>query len=74
MLLEYGHKLLQLPMTYFDSHRSGEVVSRIGDVSRINGLIADVVLGLPSQLFIATVSLLLMLLYSPALTLSLIHI
>ena len=68
MLLEYGHKLLQLPMTYFDSHRSGEVVSRIGDVSRINGLIADVVLGLPSQLFIATVSLLLMLLYSPALT------
>lgn len=68
MLLEYGHKLLRLPMTYFDSHRSGEVVSRIGDVSLINGLIGDVVLGLPSQLFIAAVSLALMLAYSPALT------
>ncbi|MFO8237022.1 MAG: peptidase domain-containing ABC transporter, partial [Prochlorococcaceae cyanobacterium] len=68
MLLEYGHKLLRLPMTYFDSHRSGEVVSRIGDVSLINGLIGDVVLGLPSQLFIALVSLALMLAYSPALT------
>jgi ABC-type bacteriocin/lantibiotic exporter with double-glycine peptidase domain len=55
-------------MTYFDSHRSGEVVSRIGDVSMINGLISDVVLGLPSQLFIAAVSLALMLAYSPALT------
>lgn len=68
MLLEYGHRLLRLPMTYFDSHRSGEVVSRIGDVSLINGLIGDMVLGLPSQLFIAAVSLMLMLAYSPALT------
>lgn len=68
MLMEYGHKLLRLPMSYFDSHRSGEVVSRIGDVSLINGLIGDVVLGLPSQLFIAAVSLALMLAYSPALT------
>ncbi len=68
MLLEYGHRLLRLPMTYFDSHRSGEVVSRISDVSRINGLICDVVLGLPSQLFIAGVSLVVMVAYSPALT------
>ncbi|TVS02451.1 MAG: peptidase domain-containing ABC transporter [Cyanobium sp. PLM2.Bin73] len=68
MLLEYGHRLLRLPMTYFDSHRSGEVVSRIGDVSLINGLISTVVLGLPSQLFIAAVSLALMLAYSPVLT------
>ncbi|CAK6689926.1 hypothetical protein I1E95_09545 [Synechococcus sp. CBW1107] len=40
MLLEYGHKLLRLPMTYFDSHPSGEVVSRISNVSRINGMLA----------------------------------
>jgi ABC-type bacteriocin/lantibiotic exporter with double-glycine peptidase domain len=68
MLLEYGHQLLRLPMTYFDSHRSGEVVSRISDVNHINGLIGDVVLGLPSQLFVALVSLLVMVTYSPALT------
>jgi ABC-type bacteriocin/lantibiotic exporter with double-glycine peptidase domain len=68
MVLEYGHRLLQLPMTYFDSHRSGEVVSRLSDVSRINQLISELVLGLPSQLFIAVISLAVMVTYSPALT------
>lgn len=68
MVLEYGHRLLRLPMTYFDSHRSGEVVSRIGDISRINALISDLVLGLPSDFFIASISLVVMLLYSPPLT------
>ncbi|EDY39094.1 ABC transporter ATP-binding protein [Cyanobium sp. PCC 7001] len=68
MVLEYGHRLLQLPMTYFDSHRSREVVSRIGDISRINALISDLVLGIPSDLFIACVSLAVMLIYSPPLT------
>jgi ABC-type bacteriocin/lantibiotic exporter with double-glycine peptidase domain len=64
MVLEYGHQLLRMPMTYFDSHRSGEVVSRIDDISRINALISQLVLGLPSQLFIAAVSLVVMLAYS----------
>ena len=64
MVLEYGHQLLRMPMTYFDSHRSGEVVSRIEDISRINALISQLVLGLPSQLFIAVVSLVVMLAYS----------
>jgi ABC-type bacteriocin/lantibiotic exporter with double-glycine peptidase domain len=68
MVLEYGHRLLRLPMTYFDSHRSGEVVSRIGDISRINALISDLVLGLPSDFFIASISLVVMLIYSPPLT------
>ena len=68
MVLEYGHRLLRLPMTYFDSHRSGEVVSRISDISRINSLISDLVLGLPSELFIAAISLVVMLTYSPPLT------
>jgi ABC-type bacteriocin/lantibiotic exporter with double-glycine peptidase domain len=68
MVLEYGRQLFQLPMTYFDSHRSGEVVSRIADVSYINQLISDLMLGLPSQLFIACISLVVMLTYSPALT------
>lgn len=64
MVLEYGHQLLRMPMTYFDSHRSGEVVSRIGDISRINALISQLVLGLPSQLFIASISLVVMVMYS----------
>ena len=69
MVLEYGQRLLQLPLSYFDSHRSGEVVSRLGDVDRINELITDLVLGLPSQLFVATISVIVMLMYNPQLTL-----
>ena len=49
LTLEFGQKLLRLPMSYFDRHRSGEVVSRLADISRINNLIAEVVFGLPSQ-------------------------
>jgi ABC-type bacteriocin/lantibiotic exporter with double-glycine peptidase domain len=68
LYLDYGFKLLRLPMSYFDSHRSGEVVSRLGDADRINDLISQVVLGLPSQFFVALVSLGFMLFYSPQLT------
>ncbi len=31
LILDYGYQLLRLPLSYFDSHRSGEVVSRIAD-------------------------------------------
>ena len=70
LILDYGHKLLSLPMAYFDSHRSGEVVSRIGDIQRINNLVSQIVLGLPSQFFIALISLAIMLTYSSFLTLA----
>lgn len=70
LLLDYGYKLMRLPQTYFDSHRSGEVVSRIGDVRRVNTLVGQLVLTLPSQFFIAIVSLSLMLVYSWVLTLA----
>ncbi len=68
MLLNYGHKLLQLPMTYFDSHRSGEAVARFADVSLINQMISQIVLGIPSQLFVALVSFVVMITYSGPLT------
>ncbi|MFM7640111.1 MAG: peptidase domain-containing ABC transporter [Cyanobium sp.] len=68
MVMNYGHKLLQLPMSYFDSHRSGEVVARIGDVSLINTMIGTIVLGIPSQAFVAGISFLVMITYSGALT------
>ncbi len=68
LTLDYGFNLLRLPLSYFDAHRSGEVISRLGDVRTVNALISQIVLGLPSQFFIALVSLGLMLLYSWQLT------
>jgi ABC-type bacteriocin/lantibiotic exporter with double-glycine peptidase domain len=70
LILEYGRKLLRLPLSYFEGRRSGEVVSRIGDVNAINALVSQIVLGLPSQFFIALVSLSFMLFYSWGLTLA----
>jgi ABC-type bacteriocin/lantibiotic exporter with double-glycine peptidase domain len=68
LILEYGRKLLHLPLSYFEGRRSGEVVSRIADVHAINNLVSQIVLGLPSQFFIAVVSLGFMLFYSVELT------
>ncbi|URD49794.1 peptidase domain-containing ABC transporter [Chroococcidiopsis sp. CCNUC1] len=70
LILEYGRKLLHLPLSYFEGRRSGEVVSRIADVNSINQLVAQIVLGLPSQFFIALVSLSFMLFYSWGLTIA----
>ncbi|MEH2182096.1 peptidase domain-containing ABC transporter [Nostoc sp.] len=70
LILEYGRQLLRLPLSYFEGRRSGEVVSRIADVDHINELVAQIVLGLPSQFFIALVSLGFMLFYSWGLTLA----
>ncbi|NJL79846.1 MAG: peptidase domain-containing ABC transporter, partial [Richelia sp. SM2_1_7] len=70
LILEYGRKLLSLPLSYFEGRRSGEVVSRISDVDAINGLVSEIVLRLPSQFFIAVVSLGFMLFYSWTLTLA----
>ncbi|MCJ8282846.1 MAG: peptidase domain-containing ABC transporter, partial [Rivularia sp. ALOHA_DT_140] len=70
LILEYGRKLLHLPLSYFEGQRSGEVVSRIADVDAINNLVSEIVLGLPSQFFIAAVSLGLMLFYSWVLTIA----
>jgi ABC-type bacteriocin/lantibiotic exporter with double-glycine peptidase domain len=70
LILEYGRKLLHLPLSYFEGRRSGEVVSRIADVDVINHLVSQIVLGLPSEFFIALVSLGFMLFYSYQLTLA----
>lgn len=70
LIMEYGRKLLRLPLSYFEGRRSGEVVSRIADVDAINNLVSQIVLGLPSQFFIALVSLALMIFYSWELTLA----
>lgn len=70
LILEYGRQLLRLPLSYFEGRRSGEVVSRIADVNAINTLVSQIVLGIPSQFFIALVSLSFMLFYSWQLTIA----
>lgn len=69
LILEFAKTLLRLPLTYFEARRSGEIVSRLEDVQQINQLVAQVVISLPSQIFIAIISFGLMLFYSPSLTL-----
>lgn len=69
LVLEFGRQILRLPLTYYESHRSGEIVSRLKDIQEINQLVSQAVIGLPSQFFIAIVSFSLMLFYSWKLTL-----
>jgi len=69
LTLEFGRKLLNLPLLYYETRRSGEVISRLEDISRINELVADVAVKLPSSFFTALVSLGFMLFYSYKLTL-----
>lgn len=70
LILDYGYKLLRLPLSYFETRRSGEVTSRLADVNTINTLVTQVVLDLPSQFFIALVSLGVMVFYSWQLTIA----
>ncbi len=70
LVLEFGRQILRLPLTYYEARRSGEVVSRLQDIQDINQLVSQVVVSLPSQLFIALVSFAFMLFYSGKLTLA----
>jgi ATP-binding cassette, subfamily C, bacterial len=69
LILEFGRKILKLPLSYYESHRSGEIVSRLRDIADINQLIYQVVISLPSQLFIAIISFGIMFSYSSKLAL-----
>lgn len=69
LLLDYGNKLLKMPMQYFDSHRSGEVLSRITDLGQVNSMFNSLLLSLPSALFVALISFVVMLVYSVPLSL-----
>jgi ATP-binding cassette subfamily B protein/ATP-binding cassette subfamily C protein len=69
LILEFGRQILRLPLSYYESRRSGEIVSRLRDINEINQLVAQVVVSLPSQFFVAIVSLGFMLFYSSQLTL-----
>jgi ATP-binding cassette subfamily C protein len=68
LILEFGRQILRLPLSYYETRRSGEIVSRLEDIQEINQLVAHVVVSLPSQFFTALVSLGFMLFYSVKLT------
>ena len=68
LIFEFGRQILRLPLTYYESRRSGEIVSRLEDIQEINHLISQAVISLPSQFFVALVSLGFMLFYSVRLT------
>jgi len=59
-------------LNYYETRRSGEIVSRLRDINEINNLVARC--SLPSQLFIAVISFSFMLFYSWKLTLAVILI
>jgi ATP-binding cassette subfamily C protein len=68
LVLEFGRQILRLPLSYYEARRSGEIVSRLRDIDQINQLVAQVIVGLPSQFFIALVSFGFMIFYSWKLT------
>lgn len=74
LILEFGQQILRLPLTYYESRRSGEIVSRLRDIQQINKLISQVVVSLPSRFFIGVVSFILMLFYSWSLTMAAVSI
>lgn len=67
-VFEFGRQILRLPLAYYEARRSGEIVSRLRDIQEINQFISQIVVGLPSQVFIGIVSFCFMLFYSWKLT------
>jgi len=68
LILDFARQILRLPLDYYESRRSGEIASRLRDIQEINQLVAQVVVSLPSQFFIALISVSCMVFYSAKLT------
>ncbi|MDZ8050797.1 MAG: peptidase domain-containing ABC transporter [Aulosira sp. ZfuVER01] len=64
LVLEFVRQILTLPLTYYETHRSGEIISRLYDIQRIRNVISQLFVSLPSEFFIAVASLGLLLFYS----------
>lgn len=69
MVLDFGRQILRLPLIYYETRRSGEIVSRLEDIQQINQLVSNAIISIPSQFAIAIVALAFMLFYSIPLTL-----
>ncbi|HEY9702614.1 MAG TPA: ABC transporter transmembrane domain-containing protein, partial [Allocoleopsis sp.] len=66
---EFGRKILRLPLQYYETHRSGEVVSRLKDIQEVNFFVSQFLVRILTQSFTAIISFSLMLFYSGKLTL-----
>jgi ATP-binding cassette subfamily C protein len=64
LILEFARQILRLPLSYYETHRSGEIISRLRDIQRIRNVISQLLVNLPSEFFIAVASLGLLLFYS----------
>lgn len=69
LILEFGRQILRLPLAYYETHRSGEIVSRLRDIHQVNQLVSQAIVTLPSQFFVALISVCFMLFYSVRLSL-----
>ncbi|MEM9836773.1 MAG: peptidase domain-containing ABC transporter [Bacteroidota bacterium] len=63
LILGYYQHLLRLPQRFFDTMRTGEIVSRIGDAVKIRAFINDVAINLLVNVFIVLFSFGLMFTY-----------
>lgn len=68
LVMEFCRQILRLPLNYYETRRSGEIVSRLTDIKEINQLVSQVIVSFPSQFFIALISLIVMCIYSFSLT------
>lgn len=63
LMLGYYRHLLKLPQSFFDSMRSGEILSRMADAARINAFINGTLLSIVINVFTVIVSFSLMFSY-----------
>jgi len=63
LILGYYKHLFHLPQTFFDSMRTGEIISRINDATKIRLFINDVLISFGVNIFILIFSFLLMFTY-----------
>jgi ATP-binding cassette subfamily C protein len=61
---DFGKQILNLPFSYHEARRSGTVMSRLGDIQLINQLLSQIIIVVPSQLFVALVSIIVIAIYS----------
>jgi ATP-binding cassette subfamily B protein len=69
LILGYYKHLLQLPQRFFDTMRTGEIISRINDAVKIRAFINDTMISILVNLFIFVFSFVLMFIYSMKLAL-----
>jgi len=63
LILGYYRHLLSMPQQFFDSMRTGELVSRVNDAMRIRAFINDIALGIIINIFVLLLSLALMFIF-----------